>query len=475
VRIVSVGEEPVGDVSDAPFAITSVERLTLTAPDGGELWFAGSDQEITWESVGDVDSVTIAYSTDGGESWETIVADTPNNGSYPWTVPATPSESSLVGVAWIEDSQVSDASNSTFTIVGLGINSPNGDEFLQAGRIEEILWSTAGGVGSTVSLSLSTDGGESWETIVANTPNNGSYPWTVPAITCLECFVGVSSTLHPAVSDASDSAFLVGIPAILVDITSQSNLNSLSPEEEALVVAAATASDTGLPVEEGTPLIFSDEEASGDGFADPVSTFPAVLLDGQGKATFRVRGGSQPEVTIVQGKVIRSNGSTVTRADSFVFSFVQEMRGETPVAQCAAFAGPTISEGVYSSTLTISEGNCDNAFEVTVTQTGAPAEGYLVLFIPSASNPTTDFIVLGESADSFGEAAALLTANEPGEETLTVTSGESVLAQERATVCGDTAWDQVVDEFSDFVGSGDSVEWNDVEESYGDYLDNPCA
>jgi hypothetical protein len=419
-----------------------------------------------------VGPVTIAYSTDGGSTWNTIVEEAEDDGSFRWEeIPATPSETASVGISSASDSQVSDVSNASFVIVGLSIDSPNGGEFLQSRLIEDISWSTAGGVGSSVSLSLSTDGGQSWETIMEDTPNDGSYPWTVPTITCLECLVGVGSTLHPTIFDESDALFFIGIPPILADLTSESNLDLLSPDEEALVTVTATSSDTGLPVEEGTPLAISDEEPTDSEFPDPVSLEPAVLLDSDGRAPFRVRGGSVPIVTIVQGKVVQSSGDTVTEVDSFAFSFLEE----AGVTQCASFVGPTVTEGVYSGTLTISEANCDNAFEVTTTQEGGPAQGYFVLFVPPTVTPTGDFIVLGNEADSEGRAAALLKANEQGEETLAVTTEGSALAERRVTVCGDTSWEQVTQEFSEFLDPAGSVQWSDVEESYDDYLGNPCS
>ncbi|MCP4150892.1 MAG: hypothetical protein GY757_24310, partial [bacterium] len=56
------------DDSDAVFAISSSSSsaLTVTAPNGGESWGAGSLQTITWTSTGTVGTVKIEYSTDSG-------------------------------------------------------------------------------------------------------------------------------------------------------------------------------------------------------------------------------------------------------------------------------------------------------------------------------------------------------------------------------------------------------------------------
>jgi len=68
--------------------------IAVTSANGGENWFIGSSQSITWtasDNVG-VTSVDIYLSRSGvGGPFETIALGQPNSGSYPWTVtgPAT--------------------------------------------------------------------------------------------------------------------------------------------------------------------------------------------------------------------------------------------------------------------------------------------------------------------------------------------------------------------------------------------------
>ncbi len=64
--------------------------LSVTSPNGGESWTAGSVHNITWTTTGTVANVKIEVSTDGGSNYTTIVASTANTGSYSWTVPNTP-------------------------------------------------------------------------------------------------------------------------------------------------------------------------------------------------------------------------------------------------------------------------------------------------------------------------------------------------------------------------------------------------
>jgi hypothetical protein len=65
--------------------------LKVTSPNGGESWQAGTTKEITWTGAPEVANVKIDMSFDGGTVWSTIIASTPNDGSYLWSIGTTPS------------------------------------------------------------------------------------------------------------------------------------------------------------------------------------------------------------------------------------------------------------------------------------------------------------------------------------------------------------------------------------------------
>jgi hypothetical protein len=64
----------------------------LTAPDGGEVWYVGSTQAVTWtatDNVG-VTGVDLHYSMDGGATYPfEIATGVANTGSYDWLIPDT--------------------------------------------------------------------------------------------------------------------------------------------------------------------------------------------------------------------------------------------------------------------------------------------------------------------------------------------------------------------------------------------------
>ena len=90
--------------------------LTLVQPAGGEIWISGTSRSIRWAGTGDVDTVAIEYSTNGGTSWVTVDPGVPSTGTYAWTVPATPTTQAKVRVSWPDSSTVSAQSAGVFRI-----------------------------------------------------------------------------------------------------------------------------------------------------------------------------------------------------------------------------------------------------------------------------------------------------------------------------------------------------------------------
>jgi len=121
----------------------------------------------------------------------------------------------LVGV-WIREwnpiSIVSAASPSTITVV-----SPNGGEYWIAGTSQTIRWKSSSVTGN-VRIDLSRDGGSTWATIIANTRNDGSEPWTVTIPATTKARIRVVSLTNPAIFDISDRDFEIADPIKNIEV-----------------------------------------------------------------------------------------------------------------------------------------------------------------------------------------------------------------------------------------------------------------
>ncbi len=92
--------------------------ITVTSPNGGEEWSAGSNQTISWTSENFIGTVNVAYSPDAGATWKELVSYLPDYGSHEWSVPYDPSTEALVRISRTSSEVPSDISNSYFTLTG---------------------------------------------------------------------------------------------------------------------------------------------------------------------------------------------------------------------------------------------------------------------------------------------------------------------------------------------------------------------
>jgi hypothetical protein len=200
-------------------------EVTVTAPNGGETWAAGSSQTITY-TANDPDgapsplTIGIDYSTNGGAQWTEIASGLSNTGSHPWTLPSVSSSDCLVRVRASDgEDEVSDSSNATFAIIQnqspqVTVLSPNGGEDWLTPDTQTITYTASDPDGSpsplTIGIDYSTNGGAQWTEIVSGLSNTGSYDWALPLVTSSTCQVRVrASDGAEEVNDTSDANFTI--------------------------------------------------------------------------------------------------------------------------------------------------------------------------------------------------------------------------------------------------------------------------
>jgi len=111
------GAATTGPVWDFTTVSQAAPTLTLTSPNDGESWHVGTMHNITWSSTGSIANVNLEYSKDGFASdVHTIIASTPNDGSYTWTIPNDPSTTVRMRVSDASSPAVNDISNANWSI-----------------------------------------------------------------------------------------------------------------------------------------------------------------------------------------------------------------------------------------------------------------------------------------------------------------------------------------------------------------------
>ncbi len=190
------------------------QSLTVLAPNGNERLLADSTFVITWLSEGVIADVVIEWSPDDGQTWQTIVSTTPNDGSHTWAVPDTVTSAARLRITDAADGTPSDTSDATFAIERvlppgvLTVLSPNGGEQLAVDSTYAITWSSTGDVG-IIRIEFSPDGGSSWSLVIAGTQNDGSFDWLVPGVETEIGLLRISDAIKNQPVDLSDTTFTI--------------------------------------------------------------------------------------------------------------------------------------------------------------------------------------------------------------------------------------------------------------------------
>lgn len=79
-----------------------LRKITITDPQGGEKFLAGSKHKISWQSSNSIRYVKIEYSVDNGKKWMEIVKSMKMDepfASYDWQVPCSPTSEAKIRIS----------------------------------------------------------------------------------------------------------------------------------------------------------------------------------------------------------------------------------------------------------------------------------------------------------------------------------------------------------------------------------------
>ncbi len=200
------------DVSDNVFTISETAALAITSPNGGETFTVGQTIAISWNSrgTGVGNFVKIDISRDAGQSFETISDMAQNLGYFSWTVTGPTTDRAILRISPVNNPAAHDVSDGVFEIaaaLGLYMLNPSGGETYYTGEVVDIKWFTSGNTGTSVKIELSRDAGLTWETIVTDTPNDGSHSWVVGGALSGACLLRIKSIQYPSFFSVSAGLF----------------------------------------------------------------------------------------------------------------------------------------------------------------------------------------------------------------------------------------------------------------------------
>ncbi|MBU1022289.1 MAG: DUF2341 domain-containing protein, partial [Candidatus Margulisbacteria bacterium] len=176
--------------------------VTVEAPNGGEIYKGGNHIDVTWFATDEsgIDYIRISYTTGGG--WLTLATNEANDGVYDWKLPYITTTEALVKVEAVDDSPwhniATDESNAYFTIDStppqVNLGQPIGGEILTGNTFYPITWEASDNISleaTPIRIQYSINNKATWNNIVTNEANDGSYLWLVPNNPTNEAFVKV--------------------------------------------------------------------------------------------------------------------------------------------------------------------------------------------------------------------------------------------------------------------------------------------
>ena len=209
IRISSLDNPAFFDFSNGDFSISS--QIVLIAPNGGEIWYVGENYDVTWAPSGIGGGVMFQYSIDGGSNWLEVIPSTPDDGSYSWALPSTPTTHARAKISHLTCTENIDSSDADFIITydSVMVLYPNGGEYLLRGDSCTITWISSG-IGDSANIELYKSGNYN-STIAGSVPNTGVYVWYIPSslIPGDDYQIRISSVVNPSFFDLSDSCFAV--------------------------------------------------------------------------------------------------------------------------------------------------------------------------------------------------------------------------------------------------------------------------
>jgi ribosomal protein S28E/S33 len=223
VRIQSISQPGISDVSNNYFTLapaTTTPSITVTLPNGGEVWQRGTTHTVTWDYTGNPGSYVKITRLQRGIEVGTISASTPigtgGHGSFVWNIGPTGTTGSncQVKIQSISQPAMNDTSDNSFYLTGgpstaITVTSPNGGESWISGTTHEITWTSTGGAYKLEVLKAG---------VVVQTLSPGTtdhvFSWTISTglATGNDYQIRLAFVSDPTVTDSSDTYFTIAPP-----------------------------------------------------------------------------------------------------------------------------------------------------------------------------------------------------------------------------------------------------------------------
>ncbi len=190
--------------------------ISLTSPNGGEIWTAGTIQHIFWGFSNASGTCSLDLFKDDVLLQNIATLVNIGDMDYGFSIPSNlPNGNYRVRV---RQDALEDFSDNIFTIgnsstSSITLTSPNGGENWLVGSTYPITWLYTGSI-ENVRLEYSINGGDNYMEIVDSTTISGTYDWIIPDNVSSQCLVRINDAADAGINDVSNSFFTISAPPV---------------------------------------------------------------------------------------------------------------------------------------------------------------------------------------------------------------------------------------------------------------------
>ena len=215
------GSSPITEGTNANRAIfftTSVidTALRVLGPSGDSIG-VGTTTTIRWRGRPGITAMNIDINRNfPSGTWERLISNTLNDGSESWMTTGPQTTTARFRVMSL-DSTAGDTSdvNTTIMFPNVVLTAPNGGENWQIGYGYSLNW-TSFALGGTLTMQIDRNyPSGTWETIIANTPNDRAQVWLVSGPATTTARIRIFSDDSPTVGDTANANMTISTPALL--------------------------------------------------------------------------------------------------------------------------------------------------------------------------------------------------------------------------------------------------------------------
>lgn len=161
-------------------------RLHIATPNTLSRWGLNTRQRLAWTYEGDAPQFQIEFSYNGGRTWDFVsVAENKPGPSqnFSWTVTGPLTSTGRWRVTAVGDEAATDVSDGNIQIRRPYIEVLLPRHPIRTGTVEKVFWKHNLGANAPVAIDVSTNGGGTWQPLIARTLTTGadtsSLSWTV--------------------------------------------------------------------------------------------------------------------------------------------------------------------------------------------------------------------------------------------------------------------------------------------------------